>query len=427
MNNYLSTLRATIVVVKIASRCNLNCSYCYMYNMGDQTYLSQPKVMSDKVVDKLIERILGHCKLHNIDNYEIVLHGGEPLLAGKEFFRKFVSKANKILVEQGGIRVRYVVQTNGLLLSDDWCKLFAELKIGVGVSLDGTPEDNDQYRIDHKGKGSYDRIVKGLNQALNSSYFKEKKLGVGVLAVINIDSEPEAVYEHFKSLSIKSTDVLLPLNNYDQPAPKPSVNNGLSEESPYGDWLVRLFNIWFYDKSPNRLRIRFFEGIIKNFLGKNVSSDDFGTKKCEALVIETDGSIEAVDALKVCGNGFTKAGATLFTHDFDEALQTPLANLYHLSHFKLPQKCMACPVREVCGGGYLPHRYGNNKGFNNPSIYCEDLLKIITHIQNHLFNNMSEEFLNQANVSQLDYLKIKRNFADFNEAESEETLELEHF
>ncbi|MFC0186438.1 radical SAM protein [Pseudarcicella hirudinis] len=203
MNNYLSTLRATIVVVKIASRCNLNCSYCYMYNMGDQTYLSQPKVMSDKVVDKLIERILGHCKLHNIDNYEIVLHGGEPLLAGKEFFRKFVSKANKILVEQGGIRVRYVVQTNGLLLSDDWCKLFAELKIGVGVSLDGTPEDNDQYRIDHKGKGSYDRIVKGLNQALNSSYFKEKKLGVGVLAVINIDSEPEAVYEHFKSLSIK--------------------------------------------------------------------------------------------------------------------------------------------------------------------------------------------------------------------------------
>lgn len=88
---------------------------------------------------------------------------------------------------------------------------------------------------------------------------------------------------------------------------------------------------------------------------------------------------------------------------------------------------MACPVREVCGGGYLPHRYGNNKGFNNPSIYCEDLLKIITHIQNHLFNNMSEEFLNQANVSQLDYLKIKRNFADFNEAESEETLELEHF
>lgn len=152
MNNYLSKLRATIVVVKVASRCNLNCSYCYMYNMGDNSYLMQPKVMSLKVVDKLIERILSHCQKHTIKNFEIVLHGGEPLLAGKDFFRKFVNKANERLVAEAGIGVKFVIQTNGLLLTEDWCKLFAELKIAVGVSLDGTPEDNDRYRIDHKVK-----------------------------------------------------------------------------------------------------------------------------------------------------------------------------------------------------------------------------------------------------------------------------------
>jgi uncharacterized protein len=417
MDNYLSTLRATIVVVKVASRCNLNCSYCYMYNMGDNSYLMQPKIMSDKVVDRLIERIYSHCKIHSISNYEIVLHGGEPLLAGKDFFRKFVTKANNRLVYDGGITVKYVLQTNGILLSDDWCKLFADLDIGVGVSLDGTPEDNDRYRIDHKGNGSYERIVKGLNIALQSVYYKEKRLGIGLLAVININSNPEMVYEHFKSLAVKYIDILLPLNNYDQPPVQPIPTLGLSVEAPYGDWMVRLFDIWVNDRDKKRLKIRFFEGIIKNIMGKNVSSDDYGTKKCEALVIETDGSIEAVDSLKVCGDGFTKAGATLFTHDFDEALQTPLANLYHLSHFKLPPKCMTCPVKEICGGGYLPNRYSQDNGFNNPSIYCEDLLKIISHIQNYLLDKLPKEFIQASNIMKLDFPKIKRQLSQFEHQE----------
>lgn len=428
MNDYLSTLRATIVVVKVASRCNLNCSYCYMYNMGDNSYLMQPKVMSIKVVEKLIERIDSHCKAHKIKNFEIVLHGGEPLLAGKDFFRKFVQMANERLVNQSGIGVKFVLQTNGLLLSDDWCKLFTELKIGVGVSLDGTPEDNDRYRVDHKGKGSYDRILKGIKIVMQSQYYQEKKMRIGLLAVINIDSNPEEVYHHFKSLSVKSVDILLPLNNYNQPAPKPTIDQGFSADAPYGDWMIRLFNVWHNDKSPQRLRIRFLEGIMKSILGKNISSDDFGAKKCEALVIETDGSIEAVDALKVCGDGFTKAGANLFDNDFDEVLQTPLAKLYHLSHFKLPPKCMVCPVKEICGGGYLPHRYGNEKGFNNPSIFCNDLLKIISHIQNALLDKLSDEIIEQSNLERLNYVRIKEDFTSNFDIEEEENLfELENF
>lgn len=269
--------------------------------------------------------------------------------------------------------------------------------------------------------------MKGLNTAMQSTYYKERKIGIGTLAVINIDSTPEKVYEHFKGLGVKYIDILLPLNNYDQPAPKPTIDLGLSAESPYGDWMVRLFNAWINDTSPERLRIRFLEGIMKNIMGKNISSDDFGTKKCEALVIETDGSIEAVDALKICGDGFTKAGATLFTHDFDDALQTPLAKLYHLSHFKLPPKCVVCPVREICGGGYLPHRYGNEKGFNNPSIFCNDLLKIITHIQNVLLDKLPDDILDESNLERLNYHKIKDElWADY-EMANEEFFELENF
>ncbi|HEY1202986.1 MAG TPA: hypothetical protein VGE79_18505 [Niastella sp.] len=81
----VSDLKCKLLVLKVASRCILNCTYCYMYNLGDTTYMKQPKVMSDDVVDSLITRVKKHCHMHGIDVFDFNFHGGEPLLAGPEF------------------------------------------------------------------------------------------------------------------------------------------------------------------------------------------------------------------------------------------------------------------------------------------------------------------------------------------------------
>lgn len=85
-----------------------------------------------------------------------------------------------------------------------------------------------------------------------------------------------------------------------------------------------------------------------------------------------------------------------------------MANTYYSSHLKLAKKCIACPIKETCGGGYLPHRYSTINGFNNPSVYCEDLLKLITHVQNVVF----EDINNKYNI----------NFAKMNYEEAQNTI-----
>jgi uncharacterized protein len=116
-----------------------------------------------------------------------------------------------------------------------------------------------------------------------------------------------------------------------------------------------------------------------------------GSGENQVLVIETDGSIEPIGSLKVCGNGFTKIGANVLTHSLDEALGNDLAALFYSSGDVLCATCRECALHEVCGGGYLPMRYSTDRGFDNPSAYCGDLMKLITHIQNRVVGELSEE------------------------------------
>ncbi|MBL7728884.1 MAG: hypothetical protein JNM68_14405, partial [Dinghuibacter sp.] len=208
------------------------------------------------------------------------------------------------------------------------------------------------------------------------------------------------IYESFKELGVRHYDVIIPDHNHDVPPPR-KTGSGTSDHA-YANWLIELFDHW-YAEGENRISIRYFEAIIKMILGEEIEFDFMGTSKNELLVIETNGGIETVDVLKICGDGFTKNNANVATHSFDEALQTPLANVYRLANVKLPKKCSVCPVMEVCGGGYIPHRYSSENGFNNPSVYCNDLLKLITHIQNRVLDDLPEEFLEETGAAKLTY------------------------
>ncbi len=412
--------RCLMAVVKVAGRCNINCTYCYMYNSGDSTFNLQPKKMSDETVVYLMQRVREHCLRHGIDSFIFALHGGEPLLAGQEFFHFFAKTANEILLPE--IKPIFGVQTNGMLIDESWCQTFGALGYNIGISLDGTKAAHDMYRLDFKGKGTYDRVIAGLKIAQESPALKYYP---GILCVLNIDADPLAVYNEFKAQGINNVDILLPDHTHDNPPPTLHYE---SSPHPYADWLIRIFDTWFHEEK-NPMRIRLLEFITGSILGCDLDFDSMGFKKNELLVVETDGGIEALDVLKSCGDGFTKAGANVKTHSLDDAMQTDLAMMYHYSHLRLPKKCSVCPVNDICGGGYIPHRYSRSNGFNNPSVYCNDLLKLITHIQNAVLDILPPEIVTEMELEKMTYEEASEIIAAQMESaeEPDYTFELESF
>lgn len=321
----------------------------------------------------IIARVRSHCDKHHIRRFEFIFHGGEPLLAGKTFLSNFLTTAKTVLT---GIRLSFSLQTNGVLLDPSWCQWLKDLSIYVGISLDGPEAVNDKVRIDHQGHGSYQRVLQGIQNAQHIG------LSFGVLSVINIHSDPREVYEHLKSLALRQINFLLPYASHDHPPP--GITEG-TENTPYADWLLTIFDQWF-DEKPPKPSVRLFEQTIQLVLGIGGGYEALGSRNLELLVIETDGSIEAAGSLKMCGNGFTKAGMNVHEHELDEGLRTDLAQQYHLSHRQLPQRCSSCSLRLICGGGHMVHRYRRSNGFDNPSVLCQDMIKFITHVRGKLYD-----------------------------------------
>lgn len=354
-----------MAIVKIASRCNLNCSYCYVYNKGDEGWRRQPPLMSMQTVENLIARVGAHCQRHNLDQFHFVFHGGEPLLASPELLQSFVDGARSHL--QSRTKIAFSLQTNGVLLSAERARHLRVLGIGVGVSMDGTRSSHDQWRVDHHKRGSYDRVLAGLEAA------RGEGLDPGILTVIDIGADPGEVYAHLKALRPRIVDFLLPQATWDNPPEQPF-------PEAYAEWLLAIF--WEWSGEPHTpFRIRLFEQIIRSVLGIAGSLDALGRGLNSILVIETDGSIETVDVLRVCENGLTRTHRNVASDNLDDALGDELPMIYYHSSEQLCAVCEACSAKEICAGGYLPHRFSRANRFDNPSVYCADLKLLIATIQ----------------------------------------------
>lgn len=358
-----------------------------MYNLGDKTWMDQPSLMSLETIDALIFRVAEHCRTHSNSSFTYCFHGGEPMLMPQERMAYFVETARQAMPR--GTKARFLMQTNGILLTPDWCAALKEMGIKIGVSLDGPKMINDRYRIDHKGNGTYDRVLLGLRNAQIAG------LDYSILSVVDIDSQPEEVFEHMVSLKPSTIDLLLPEATHDQPP-----NHG-SKTAPYADWLLRFFDLWCTIDNPP-FRIRRFDSIIDITLGLVPPLSELDDCNNEILVVETDGSLEPMDVLKVCEPGMTKTSLNVYKDCLDDASDHPLIKEYYRSYANPCETCASCPVVSLCGGGYFPHRYSHQKGFANPSVYCQDLKLLIKGIQGWTFQQLPAEIVESTGLCKID-------------------------
>lgn len=357
------------VVLKLASRCNLNCSYCYIYQHEDKSYLRRPKFISDEVYERTLTAMLDYCRQRG-DDYAMALtyHGGEPTLVGAGRFDRLAARAAEVL----GPRLRLLaVQTNAVLLDAGWAEVFRRHQVRVSVSLDGPPEIHDAVRVDHQGRGTYAETVAGIR------LLQESGITPRILSVVNPGRSGAGAYRHFRSLGITSMDFLLPDVTHDS---RETFYGGLGP-TPVADFLIPAFDAWLDEDDPE-VEVRLFSNLLRGFLGDEPGSDAFGNPLMNYLIVETDGAIEALDALRVCADGIAGSGLNVLEHGFgDLAAALPLVHQAIHQGFPLAAPCRECPEREVCGGGHLPHRYSRARRFDNPSAWCADILKLFAHIR----------------------------------------------
>jgi uncharacterized protein len=315
-------------------------------------------------------RIAEHARKHSLDSLQLVLHGGEPLLAGAELIKHIVTAVRAATDAEVGV----VIQTNGVLLDAEYLKVFDEHDIHVGVSLDGDATSHDRYRRRANGEGSHAAVVRSL-ELLTSDLFRH--LFNGLLCTIDPRNDPIDTYEALIRFEPPNVDFLLAHGNWSSPPPGRIPG---SKETAYGNWLVRVFDRW-YGAPSQETRVRLFAEIIKLLLGGKSATELVGLSPLGAVVIETDGSIEQSDILKSTFPGAPETGLHVSRDTIDSVLEVPAFVARQIGLRALGDECLACEIRQVCGGGLYAHRYRKGNGFANPSVYCPDLFHLISYIR----------------------------------------------
>jgi uncharacterized protein len=368
-------------VLKIHSRCDLACDYCYMYEMADQSWRSQPRRMPRSVIDKAAGRIADHVRAHRLDWVKLILHGGEPLLAGPELIAYTVGSVRAAVGTD--TRVDATVQTNGLRLDDRFLGLFLELGVRIGVSVDGYEAGHDRHRKRRNGRGSHASATASLRRL--AAHPRRDELFGGILCTVDVRNDPVATYEALLEFAPPMIDLLLPHGNWSAPPP---LRVPGAAGTPYADWLIAVFDRW-YGARRRETRIRIFSELIHVLLGGASSTESLGLSPVAVAVIETDGSIEQDHALKSAFPGAPDTGLHVGRDDFDAALAHPAVAARQLGLRALSATCRECAVRRACGGGHYAHRYLPGTGFAAPSVYCPDLFKLISHVRSAVETDMA--------------------------------------
>jgi uncharacterized protein len=358
-------------ILKVHSRCNLSCSYCYVYEMADQAWRTLPRRMSLPVLHKTVERIAEHAERHQLTSLDVILHGGEPLLAGIEWLAGLVGMLHARVPAQ----VNVTMQTNGTLLDYPMLTALKTLAISVGVSLDGDAEATGRHRRYANGRNSFDAVAKGLD-LLQSPQFRD--CYSGILCTIDVQNDPVSTYEALLRFRPPALDLLLPHANWSYAPPGEG----------YGEWLISVFERWY--RAPRQeTRVRLFSELIQLILGQPGAVEGLGLLPSTLVVVDTDGSIKQLDSLNSTYPGAADTGLNVLSGRFDDALDHPTTVARQIGADALSAQCLGCPVMEVCGGGLYSHRFREGGGFRHPSVYCGDLLKLITHVRDRVAADLS--------------------------------------
>ncbi|VBB08302.1 radical sam [Lucifera butyrica] len=325
----------SVLVKPMSSQCNLRCRYCFYEDISIHREVPSFGRMSHGTAEKMLENI--YRSLSDGDDLTLAFQGGEPMLAGLEYFKDIVSFVE---AQDKDVTVHYTLQTNGILLDDSWCEFLKQHGFLLGLSLDGCESLHDRYRVDAEGLGTFPRVlaVKRLLDAYRIEY--------NVLCVLTaaLAQEPDDVYTFLRQEQI----------GYVQFIPCLAGLSGGKREAYvltpelFAGFYRRIYDLWFSGLVQGTyMSIRLFDGILNLFAaGRITACGMLGSCRIQ-YVVEADGSVYPCDFYAIdryrMGN--------ICEMGLQELFQSSAAQEFLRCRTKPPAYCASCPFGRMCRGG----------------------------------------------------------------------------
>lgn len=367
---------AFITMVKpVGATCNLDCSYCYYRDKAD-IYGNLRQAMSDELLEQYIEQYLTDVSQPVVT---FCWHGGEPLLAGKEFFRKAMELQRRYA---GDKQIENTLQTNAVLVDEEWCRFFKENNFLVGVSLDGPREIHDAHRRDC-GKGpTFDKVMAAIE--LMNRYGVE----YNILATVNSASEGHGAEVYAFLRNISSYIQFLPVVEYVKNSDGLSARIVSPDEeggelapwsvSPlgFGRFMCDVYDEWVVRDVGSRF-VQLFDITLANWCAVQPSLCAFCETCGDAMVVEYNGDVYSCDHFvypEYClGNIANKRLVEMYDSEEQRAFGRDKREA-------LPMECKRCTYNFLCRGECPKHRFataGNGEPYMN--VLCEGYKMFFRH------------------------------------------------
>ncbi len=381
------------VMLKPASaHCNLACKYCYYLEKNKLYPTAQRHLMSDEMLEQFTREYI---EAQTMSQVLFTWHGGEPLLRSIDFYRKALSLQQKYA---GGRRIDNVIQTNGTLLTDEWCEFFAQNHWLVGISIDGPQPDHDHYRLTAAGKPSWKKVMQGIKLL--------KKHGVewNAMAVVNAYNvnHPLEFYRFFKENGcqfLQFTPIVERLTRHEDGRTLASLADkdeiSLSEASvapeQWGYFLCAIFDEWVR-KDVGKIFVEIFDCTLANWMGISPGICAYSKECGHAGVMEHNGDVYSCDHFVFPEY---KLGNIRDHSLIDMLYGEQQQEFSRLKHSSLPRQCKECDMEFACHGECPKNRFMKDKyGDSGLNYLCPGYYHYYQHVAPYM-DYMKQELMSQ--------------------------------
>lgn len=381
-----------VMLKPAGAHCNLACKYCYYLEKNKLYPTAQRHLMSDEMLELFTREYI---EAQTMNQVLFTWHGGEPLLRSIDFYRKALSLQQKYA---GGRRIDNVIQTNGTLLTDEWCEFFAQNHWLVGISIDGPQPDHDHYRLTAAGKPSWQKVMQGIKLL--------KKHGVewNAMAVVNAynANHPLEFYRFFKEngcLFLQFTPIVERLTRHEDGRTLASLADkdeiSLSEASvapeQWGYFLCAIFDEWVR-KDVGKIFVEIFDCTLANWMGISPGICAYSKECGHAGVMEHNGDVYSCDHFVFPEY---KLGNIRDHSLIDMLYGEQQQEFSRLKHSSLPRQCKECDMEFACHGECPKNRFMKDKyGDSGLNYLCPGYYHYYQHVAPYM-DYMKQELMSQ--------------------------------